>query len=260
MKQNCIESFDEKFKEIRILELFAIAFLTVFLLGFLELDLMWTIFIPIIYILFRTRKNLNGLKCCLTGLFYTIPFKTWLLLGLASYVSALGLGIIISELFPSEYYILKSVELANAGLILTGADFLFTVILGPICEELIFRGILFNRLNKRIPVILSIFLTSILFALFHPDTAQISSFIFGITMCIAYLLSSNILIPVTLHMLNNLLSITVSHIPNMESHLSSQIAMIILTILTVISLIYIFKFIFEGYKKVKSQNATLKKS
>ncbi len=254
MNQDCIESFNEKLKEIRILELIAIGFLSVFLLGLLELDIFWIIFIPIIYVLFRTRNQLNGLKCCATNLFSKISLRTWLLLGIAGYVSALGLGIISDEMFPSQYFILNSIQITGSGLILIGADFLFSVILGPVCEELIFRGILLNRFNNRMPLILSVFLTSLLFALFHPDTAQISSFIFGVTMCIAYLISSNILIPISLHMFNNLLSIGVSHIPNLEIILASQTGMILLVLLTIISLAYIFKFIWCGYREIKTSN------
>ncbi|WP_407374703.1 CPBP family intramembrane glutamic endopeptidase [Methanobrevibacter sp.] len=252
MNQELIKSFNDNLKEIRILELVGIGVLSIFLIGFLEVGLEWLEIIPIIYVLFRTRNNLTGLKNCATNLFSTIPFKTWILLGIAGYVFALGLGLLSSEMFPSEYYIFKSMEIASSGFVFIGVDFLFSVILGPACEELVFRGILLNRINKRIPLVLSIILTSILFSLFHPIEAQISSFIFGIVMCIAYLISNNILVPITLHMLNNLLSMAVSHIPNIELAFHSQIGMIILGIFTVISLIYIIKFIIEGYNKIKS--------
>ena len=246
-----MESFDSKLKEISILELIGVLILSVFILALLEVDIKWIMICPIIYVLFRTRNQLDGLKSCAINLFSEISFKTWILLGITSYIFALGSGFFIREMFPSLYYIFGLMSITS-NLSSFGVDFLSTVIFGPICEELIFRGIIFNRLDKRIPLIWAILISSYLFTSFHPYEAYLSCFIFGITMCIAYLISGNILIPITLHMLNNLISIFVPYIPNIIEFINSEIGMVVIAILTIISLAYILIFIIRGYNEIKS--------
>jgi hypothetical protein len=244
-------SFDSALKEIRISELLGVLIISVILIVVVGLDLQWIMIFTIIYILYRTRNNLDGLKCCADNLFSKISFKTWILLGITSYIFALGSGYIFTDIIPLESYIFGFMSITS-NLSAVGVDFLSTVIVGPIFEELVFRGIILNRLNRRMHLILAILIPSILFALFHPYTAQLSCLIFAITMCIAYLISGNILIPITLHMLNNLISMLVPYIPNIIKTINSQIGGTSLIILTTISLVYILIFIIRGYREVKS--------
>ncbi|XZM35290.1 lysostaphin resistance A-like protein (plasmid) [Clostridium perfringens] len=78
------------------------------------------------------------------------------------------------------------------------------VLLAPILEELIFRGVLLNRLHKWFNTTISIIISSMLFGILHDDI--IGAFIFGICMCILYLKTKNILVPIYVHFFNNLIS------------------------------------------------------
>ena len=79
---------------------------------------------------------------------------------------------------------------------------------------------------------------------------QLSCFIFAVAMCVAYLLTENILVPITLHMMNNLISFSVPYIPNIVSILETDIALAVLAISTVISLVYISMFIIKRYRRI----------
>lgn len=243
-----MESFNENLKQIRILEIIAMGIVFIFLLGFFELDIEWFCVFLIAYVLFRCRKNISGLKNCTINLFSRISLKTWFLLAVTSYIFALGSGLLIDDALTAYGFY----NILTYGT-LFGYDLIFSVILGPIVEEILFRGILFNRLNIKLPMTIAILLSSLLFSLLHPNAAILSSFIFGITMCIIYLLTENILVPITIHMLNNFISMIMGYIVNIDSFFTTW-AMIIIYCLTIISLIYILRFIITGYRKISKKN------
>ncbi|MGX8693688.1 MAG: CPBP family glutamic-type intramembrane protease [Methanobrevibacter sp.] len=96
----------------------------------------------------------------------------------------------------------------------------------------------------------AIILSSLFFATFHPYEAWLSCFVFAVAMCVAYLISENILVPITLHMLNNLISFSVPYIPNIGAILETDIALAVLAILSVVCLAYISLFIARGYRRI----------
>lgn len=90
------------------------------------------------------------------------------------------------------------------------------VFLAPILEELIFRGVILNRLFKWFNTTISIIISSMLFGISHNDI--IGAFIFGICMCILYLKTKNILVPIYVHFCNNF----ISELPEIFSLFSSN--------------------------------------
>lgn len=83
---------------------------------------------------------------------------------------------------------------------------IITVILAPLCEELLFRAIIFKRLSKIFNIYVGIIISSLVFGLLHIELAIIGAFLFGLACCILYVKYKNILIPMTVHFLNNLLA------------------------------------------------------
>ena len=59
-----------------------------------------------------------------------------------------------------------------------------SIIFAPIVEELVFRGVLFNRLKIRTGIIPAMLISSFIFAIGHDFGGIISAFLFGICMCI----------------------------------------------------------------------------
>lgn len=88
------------------------------------------------------------------------------------------------------------------------------VILAPVTEELLFRGLLFNFLKNRFGTKAAVFISALLFAIFHYSHAQglgnisliLSLTFFGAMLAIFYLMTSSLLYPILLHAIFNLLS------------------------------------------------------
>ncbi|MFZ5868267.1 MAG: CPBP family intramembrane glutamic endopeptidase [Thermodesulfobacteriota bacterium] len=79
--------------------------------------------------------------------------------------------------------------------------FLCVVLIAPIVEEFFFRGLLLTRWSVKWNVPWAIFASSALFALGHPDV--IGAFFFGYVMCVLYIQTKSLLVPIALHMTNN---------------------------------------------------------
>ena len=85
-----------------------------------------------------------------------------------------------------------------------------SVIIGPILEELVFRYLIYNNLNKYNKKNTSIILSSIIFALVHNGFINIVyAFIIGTILTIIYSKNKNIKEVIILHMVANLMSLLI---------------------------------------------------
>ncbi|WP_458453398.1 CPBP family intramembrane glutamic endopeptidase [Methanobrevibacter sp.] len=126
------------------------------------------------------------------------------------------------------------------------------IIFAPIVEELIFRGVLFNRLKIRTGIIPAMIISSILFAVGHNFGGMTSAFLFGMCMCILYLKTDNILIPVSVHFINNLVA-TIMDTTHADIFLA-QFPMVILSlIMTLIGTALLFRYIVKEVKLLKKE-------
>lgn len=78
-----------------------------------------------------------------------------------------------------------------------------SVILGPISEELVFRGYLFNKWAETMGIGKAMFLSSLLFGVLHFDTLIFPQFLNGLLYSIAYMKTRKLVIPMILHAINN---------------------------------------------------------
>ena len=81
--------------------------------------------------------------------------------------------------------------------------FIELVILAPLMEETIFRGLLFSRLTEKWGMTKAMIVSSLAFGLLHMD--PIGSFVFGIVTCVLYVRTRTLLVPMALHALHNLI-------------------------------------------------------
>ena len=121
------------------------------------------------------------------------------------------LGIFISFIYNYIIYKLNSyynfTNLYNENNNIVGT-IICSGILGPIIEELMFRGIIYNNLNQKYNKITSIIITTITFSLFHLNIIQIIyCLIFGIILIYIYEKNHNILSVIILHIISNITSI-----------------------------------------------------
>jgi membrane protease YdiL (CAAX protease family) len=81
-------------------------------------------------------------------------------------------------------------------------SFAAVVVLGPVCEELVFRGVLFHRFAARWGIRRGLVVTGLLFGLLHGERAA-GVLTFGLLMGLLYVRSGTLLLPVLCHTLNN---------------------------------------------------------
>ncbi len=80
------------------------------------------------------------------------------------------------------------------------------VLLAPIVEEIIFRGLLFGALAPRLGIIGSALITAILFGAVHGDLVLFPTLAaLGLINALVYAYTGNLWVPITLHAFNNLI-------------------------------------------------------
>ena len=126
--------------------------------------------------------------------------------------------------------------------------FLSVVILSPIIEEFLFRGIFLRRFNIVLDnLTLSILLSSILFGICHNFGGILGAILFGICVSILYIKSRNILVPIFAHFLNNLFSFLLA-LSGIEYFIQgNSIIILLVIILAIVSNYVLFKAIFEEW-------------
>ncbi|MFH7244435.1 MAG: CPBP family intramembrane glutamic endopeptidase [Spirulina sp.] len=136
----------------------------------------------------------------------------WLVVGVflfsvgAFQVSYLGLSWVAPHLVEAtlqQSRLLLADQSANPRLY-NGLMLFSVVVVAPVTEEFLFRGILFHRWAVKWGVRTAMVMTSILFGLLHSNL--IGLFVFGVVMSLLYLTTRSLLVPIAAHALNNALA------------------------------------------------------
>lgn len=125
--------------------------------------------------------------------------------------------------------------------------------IAPIIEELMFRGVILNRLVKRWGFTIGIIVSSVIFGLAHFPNS-VSFFFWSLFMCVFYIKKKNILFPIVIHLLNNLcntiiiflLFILGSNINN-DAIKGDSSDLIIGILLTIPTMLYIIKYLKQNW-------------
>ncbi|MDO5018382.1 MAG: type II CAAX endopeptidase family protein [Lagierella massiliensis] len=121
---------------------------------------------------------------------------------------------------------------------------LSVVILGPIVEELLFRGIIINTLNNTFSRKTAILISAVIFGIWHKDLIQmVYTIFFGIVLGVVYSRTNNIKYPIYMHILNNFLN----SLPDFEIFYN------IYFYINIISIILIIPSVILIYKKGKNE-------
>lgn len=129
--------------------------------------------------------------------------------------------------------------------------FLSIVFIGPLFEEVFFRGIVYNSLNKFKEGIFPAIVSGILFGLWHAQPVQTSyTIIMGIILGLVYMKTQNLFYPFMIHMLNNLYSTFPPQIDSDFLH----------SIIDNISIIMVIPFVFFFVLEVHKYNLTKKEN
>lgn len=164
-------------------------------------SLIWYIYSLTIVLIITKRRNV------LSSWFKTENFLKDFLWSLKVFPILFISLLILGLLFPvndSNYVGVNIKNLDNSQKILFVVVAIF---LGPITEELIFRGMVYNFLKNFMRVEVSIIITSLIFALFHSLETFPVILMLSILMNYFYEIRSNLLVPITLHSLNNAIAL-----------------------------------------------------
>lgn len=122
-----------------------------------------------------------------------------------SYYTLILLGISLSTIFNTTLFIFSKPNKVTIPLYIS---IISTGFIGPILEEILFRYILFNNLNKFNSKFKSLIIATIIFAVIHLNLIKIIyAFILGIILNITYIKSNNIKVPILIHISANIMSI-----------------------------------------------------
>ncbi|RPF50664.1 CPBP family intramembrane glutamic endopeptidase [Aquisalibacillus elongatus] len=112
--------------------------------------------------------------------------------------------VFIWSILPDEIRtIVLETPIEEPSLFVMIVDLLLIIIIAPIVEEFLFRGFLLGRMSHKFGVGKGIIISSILFGLLHgPDF--IGATIFGIILCIVFIKTGSLILPIILHMVYNI--------------------------------------------------------
>ncbi|GEN46183.1 CPBP family intramembrane glutamic endopeptidase [Alkalibacillus haloalkaliphilus] len=128
-----------------------------------------------------------------------IVFMTLYSLGAITIVTAI-LWQFLSESTRSFILEINEVELTLMILLL---NLVITIVVAPIFEEIIFRGFLFGRMSYKFGVTKGVIISSVLFGLLHGPNF-IGATLTGIILCLIFIKTGSLIIPVILHMIYNI--------------------------------------------------------
>ena len=110
----------------------------------------------------------------------------------------------VQEILQVPFF-LSEAETSSPGLY-NGWLIFVIVIVAPVVEELLFRGIIFSRWANKWGARRAIIFSSLLFGVLHVE-GTLGAFVFGVVMSLLYLRTRTLLIPIACHMLNNAIAV-----------------------------------------------------
>ena len=138
---------------------------------------------------------------------WALAFAPFFIMGLTTIIYVL----ILESLFPKLYD-----SFINAPNIMEGLNFsenpvayillfISIVLLAPVVEEIVFRGILFNLLNKKRGLLFSMIVSSVFFGILHAET-MVPTTVIGFVLCFIYQKTGSLKLSMAGHMFNNLVA------------------------------------------------------
>ena len=227
-----VKDFNVRLRTIKLWELIIAIVISFFLTGFVEgyfnissAELEYVLFFCFMMVFFLIATyGTTGFNKDVNDLFKASSILRVLILA----VSNMFVAIFIQTMFFPLDSLLNMVNSISLPLldVVTGTNdpliFLFemfsAIIIAPISEELFFRGVLFNRLKIRKGFVFGLVVSSVIFGLCHlnyPDHIShvIYTCIMGMTLCILYSRTDNLLLNMVVHSAYNLLSYLLVYTP-----------------------------------------------
>ena len=254
-----MSSLNDSLKKITILQVLIVLLALmgiVILFGFFGYSISedWIYVGIILYFIYRLRFFGEEFKQDFKNIFSKISPKSLITIVLVNVFFSYGmlyLSIFAINNIPGLQSLI-SMPIAVNSLVGIGSV-ISTILVSPICEELLFRGVFLNRLKLLVPTSFAIAITSILFGALHSYGSVISACIFGVCMCIIYLKTENILTCILAHFINNLLAELIVHVDSGNLIFTNDIFIVLFSLLAIVSLYLIVISIRQEWKYINKR-------
>lgn len=143
------------------------------------------------------------------------------------------LWIMLAKNIPAFQESLSAMEAANKSIESgSGLELILTVVIvAPLIEELLFRGIVFRSLQKVFPAWISIMLSATMFGAYHINLVQaVYATFMGIVAGIIYHKTNRLIYPMIVHAANNFIGAMQSFIPSNAGSLMVDVFSLIMII------------------------------
>lgn len=168
------------------------------------------------------QKKLQGKDCAVL-----VVVAVCMCISLNMIISATGLD----KLFPGYQDVANTIY--SGGIMI---ELIAVGVVVPICEELMFRGLIFEHLNYRVSLPLAVAISAVGFGLYHGNFVQfVYATILGSIMALFCRKYESLLAPVTLHISANVTSVLVTETELLSKVLNTAIIQIVLIILTTLA-------------------------
>ena len=249
-----MSSFNEKLKKItlkELLSLIVVLFLIQYLLNSLnivQIDSSWIYIIVIFYFIFKTKTEFFSIRWDVLEVFQFNILKSIFAVVILNIFFSYGM-LYFSDLILNISSDLNLFNSAFAG------GLIATIIISPISEELIFRGVFLNRLRLAVPLTFAILISSLLFAALHSFGSIFSAFIFAICVAILYLKTDNIFVPMLAHFLNNLFAEIFVGLDTNNVLFTNDLVMGVMSVLAIVSFVLILISIVKELNTISHNNS-----
>lgn len=120
-------------------------------------------------------------------------------------------------------------------------NFIAVGLIGPVVEEIFFRGLIYTRMRKSMNVTAAIIISSLLFGFAHGEIIWIlSAFSFGVVLAWIFEKTGSLLPCITIHVVNNILSLILEELPE-TSEMADIIIIGVCAVIFAVSLVIFLK-------------------
>lgn len=248
-----------KIKIVEILIIFLSFFLIIlFLRDFFGIYIseVWIYLFLIVFIIFKVKSAKEDFLFDLKHIFSTFSLKDILIIVFLNIFFAYGMLYIAELLLSIPFFsgLISNSFLSPLKNIAIVGTLLASIVIAPIFEELLFRGIFLQKLKSVFTLPTAIIIVSILFGAVHNFEGIISAIVFGICMCILFIRSGNILVPIFAHFLNNLFAEIIAAVDYNDLIFSNTLIIIIFSILAIISAYFLITSFISEFKNLKGKH------
>ena len=238
-----MSKFNDSIKNVHVIEFFVVI-ISFYLLWFFIKTYFCSVsgnvvYVAIIlYFAFKLRNHLTELKTDFLNILSKVSFQYILLIIVLNIFFSYGM-LYFANFLNAVPIVNQIMNFSFSSMSLFGGlgSLLAIVLISPVSEELIFRGIFLNKLRLIVPTIFAVLISSLLFGALHSFGSIFSAFIFSMSVSVIYLKTDNILVPIFAHFLNNVIAESIVHIDSGNILFTNDIVVCAMSVLAIISLV-----------------------